>query len=176
MAMKIWRVDWLPVLAIAVGTAVGVTVLDSVEDFVEGEFDDDDREVVIEASASGAEATWSPDGRWVAFRSNRESSIHPQPSDPVVWVAPKVTLTKTDGPARVIRVRGTKSVDSDPEPLIYIDGIRVESGAGIDDIEPSSVDRIEIVKNGAAVELYGKEAAGGVIQIFLKKETETGGN
>lgn len=179
--MKIWRVDWLPVVAIAVGTAVGVTVVDSVDDFIEGDFDDDVREAVIETPTSGAEATWSPDGRWVAFRTAGKPSVQPERSaarrpSSITSVAPRVTLTKTDGPAHVIRLRGTKSVDSDPEPLIYVDGVRVESGVGIDEVEPSSIDRIEIVKNGAAVELYGKAAAGGVIQIFLKKKVETGSN
>jgi len=31
------------------------------------------------------------------------------------------------------------------------------------------IERIEVIKGAAAVALYGKEAAGGVILIFLKK-------
>lgn len=109
--MKIWRVDWLPVLAIAVGAIMGVTVFDTVEDYVEGDFDEDDIRAVV-AGAPTADARRSPDARGVTVRSDRKSStIRAQPSATpgsgrVARVSPKLTLTKTDGPARVIRLRG----------------------------------------------------------------------
>lgn len=52
------------------------------------------------------------------------------------------------------------------QPLIYIDGERYEGE--VSDLSPDDIDRIEIVKGAAALELFGDEAVGGVIQIFLK--------
>jgi outer membrane receptor for ferrienterochelin and colicin len=42
-----------------------------------------------------------------------------------------------------------------------INGLRI---TGTDEIE-----RIEVVKGAAAIELFGEDALGGVIQIFTKK-------
>jgi TonB-dependent SusC/RagA subfamily outer membrane receptor len=41
----------------------------------------------------------------------------------------------------------------------------------LDDIDPSSIERVEILKGAAAATLYGTEASNGVIQIFTKKGT-----
>lgn len=54
------------------------------------------------------------------------------------------------------------------EPLIYIDGVRVAAGTSLDDIDPDTIERMEVVKGDAAVALFGAEAAAGVVQIFLK--------
>jgi TonB-dependent starch-binding outer membrane protein SusC len=39
----------------------------------------------------------------------------------------------------------------------------------LDDIDPASIERIEVLKGAAAATLYGTEASGGVIQIFTKR-------
>lgn len=76
-------------------------------------------------------------------------------------------------------VEGVLRLRAETEPLIYIDGIRVEgesSGAGsgeatsvLEELDPDEIERIEIVKGEAARSLFGPEAANGVIQIFLKR-------
>ena len=58
-------------------------------------------------------------------------------------------------------------------PLVYIDGIRVDiagewSGL-LETLVPDLIDRIEIIKGPAAAQLYGEEAANGVIQVFTKE-------
>ena len=85
------------------------------------------------------------------------------------------------GSGSQIRIRGNNSLTQGNDPLIYIDGVRMENGQiGYSDeaaqepnvfdmINPSDIDRIEIVKGPAATTLYGTEAAGGVIQIFTKR-------
>jgi len=97
--------------------------------------------------------------------------------------APGVRVAVNDatiGSGAVIRLRGNVSTTQSNQPLIYIDGIRMAEDAyrsGINtkqasplgDIDPSSIDRIEIIKGAAAATLYGSEAAAGVIQIFTKK-------
>ncbi len=89
-----------------------------------------------------------------------------------------------------IVLRGINSISQDVQPLIYIDGIRMNNNSGIynnrssinpgpagaqtspnplDLIDPSDIERVEVVRGSAATTLYGTEAAGGVIQIFTKQ-------
>ena len=78
-----------------------------------------------------------------------------------------------------IRIRGSASLSQLNEPIVYVDGIRVDSrsvglsGTGnpsrLDDIPPESIERVEILKGAAAATLYGTEASNGVIQIFTKR-------
>ena len=79
-----------------------------------------------------------------------------------------------------IRVRGSASLTQLNEPVVYLDGIRVDRSAvtafnfqgnpsRLDDIPPESIGRIEILKGAAAATLYGTEASNGVIQIFTRK-------
>ncbi|HWP82962.1 MAG TPA: TonB-dependent receptor [Bacteroidota bacterium] len=82
-----------------------------------------------------------------------------------------------------LMTRGVKSALSQPTPVIYVDGVRVDnnyqgrlsSGTGgqisssINDLVAGEIDRIEITKGGASSTLFGAEAANGVIQIFTKK-------
>ncbi len=94
------------------------------------------------------------------------------------------------GVAKQLTVRGTASFGLDQRPVIYIDGVRVDSyhgewgglggtaccsfsgGAGEDrlgDLNPEDIDRVEVLKGPAAATLYGSEASNGVIQIFTKR-------
>ncbi|MFN8573692.1 MAG: SusC/RagA family TonB-linked outer membrane protein [Gemmatimonadaceae bacterium] len=83
-----------------------------------------------------------------------------------------------------IRIRGNASLSQSNEPVIFVDGLRINSsgdfsanvgdgGAAapsrLDDIDPSTIERVEILKGAAAATLYGTEASNGVIQIFTKK-------
>jgi outer membrane receptor protein involved in Fe transport len=79
-----------------------------------------------------------------------------------------------------IVLRGVSSLSQNVEPLIYIDGVRMDNskigGIGtnatwtsLDDINPEDIERVEIVKGAAAATLYGTEASAGVIQIFTKR-------
>lgn len=54
-------------------------------------------------------------------------------------------------------------------PMILLDGVEVHD---LSDIDPSSIDRVEVVKGAAAGMLYGAQGANGVIQIFSRKGTK----
>ena len=75
-------------------------------------------------------------------------------------------------------------IRSRPFPLVFIEGVRVIiHGNALDEVgmprpwpdatpmpeDLKDIDRIEVIKGAAAVMLYGKEAVGGVILIYLKK-------
>jgi len=83
-----------------------------------------------------------------------------------------------------IRVRGVGSLSLGNEPLLYIDGVRADNSVAfnggfsstsrINDIDPSSIESIEVIKGPAAATLYGTEASNGVIQIITKKGSQMG--
>ncbi|HET7275192.1 MAG TPA: TonB-dependent receptor [Longimicrobiaceae bacterium] len=87
----------------------------------------------------------------------------------------------TAGGAGTIVLRGMKSLTQDNAPLIYVDGIRLDTdkdgliGLGgqttsrLNDLNPNDIARVEIIKGAAATALYGTEASNGVIQIFTKR-------
>jgi hypothetical protein len=72
------------------------------------------------------------------------------------------------GPVK-LRVVG-ETEGSGQTPLVFVDGVRMGSGKEtLADLNPDEIDRIEVIKGGAATAMFGEEAAAGVIQIFLKK-------
>lgn len=80
-----------------------------------------------------------------------------------------------------IRLRGQKSMTQRNDPIVYVNGIRVDASSGvlpgvatsrIDDINPQDIERIEVIKGAAAATLFGTEASAGVIQIFTKRGRE----
>ncbi|TVP45963.1 MAG: TonB-dependent receptor [Gemmatimonadales bacterium] len=85
-----------------------------------------------------------------------------------------------------IVLRGAASISQSNEPLIYVDGIRIDnssssgietttagaSWSGLDDINPADIERIEIIRGASAATLYGTEASAGVIQIFTRRGRE----
>lgn len=84
------------------------------------------------------------------------------------------------GEGTKIRIRGNASLSQSNEPIIFVDGIRINAGGGqaangnigssrLDDFDPASIERIEVLKGAAAATLYGTEASNGVIQIFTKR-------
>ncbi|MBI1808859.1 MAG: SusC/RagA family TonB-linked outer membrane protein [Gemmatimonadetes bacterium] len=87
-----------------------------------------------------------------------------------------------------IRIRGNASLSQSNEPIVYVDGVRIDNGGSfgrgyigtggggnpsrLDDIDPTSIDKIEVLKGAAAATLYGTEASNGVILITTKKGTQ----
>ncbi|MBR5324987.1 MAG: TonB-dependent receptor [Prevotella sp.] len=70
------------------------------------------------------------------------------------------------GAAARIRVRGTGSVN-DSNPLYIVDGMPIEGG--LDYINPSDIESIEVLKDAASGAIYGARAANGVILVTTKK-------
>jgi outer membrane receptor protein involved in Fe transport len=69
-------------------------------------------------------------------------------------------------------VRGVSSLSPDSPMKIFIDGVEASTFA-LDPVDPSSIERIEIIRGPQAATLYGADAAGGVIQIFTKRGDST---
>ncbi len=76
----------------------------------------------------------------------------------------------TPGAAFNITLRGINSLDG-TNPLIMVDGVEMDN---LNNIDPASVDHIEVVKGPAGGMLYGAQGANGVIQVFTKKGSLNG--
>ena len=105
--------------------------------------------------------------------------------------APGLDFTRVAGSvggSSNIQIRGTGSFTLGSQPLIYIDGVRMDNSFSsgpdtntflqsgessvLDDLNPEDIASIEIIKGPAAATLYGTEASAGVIQIITKRGQE----
>ena len=77
---------------------------------------------------------------------------------------------QTSAGTRRVMIRGM----SGTRTLILVDGVRQPELRGIDgsifNVDPSNIERIEVIKGPASV-LYGSDAIGGVVNIITKKST-----
>ncbi len=90
----------------------------------------------------------------------------------------------TTGSGSRIRIRGATSMSLRNEPIIVVDGVRIDATpqAGnldnftggqapsrLNDLNPDDIESVEVVKGPSAAALYGTDAANGVIQIRTKQ-------
>ncbi|MCB0438836.1 MAG: TonB-dependent receptor [Mangrovimonas sp.] len=64
-----------------------------------------------------------------------------------------------------VRIRGGGSISQDSSPLLIVDGFPVNS---IDDIAPSNIESISVLKDASATAIYGSRGAYGVIIVTTK--------
>jgi outer membrane receptor protein involved in Fe transport len=68
-----------------------------------------------------------------------------------------------------VYVRGSTELFDTPALKTYIDGIELANSQFLNEIDPTMIDHIEIVRGPEASTLYGAQAINGVMQIFTKK-------
>jgi TonB-linked SusC/RagA family outer membrane protein len=106
--------------------------------------------------------------------------------------SPGVNVLSTTGRVGAgpsIQIRGRNSLSLGNSPLIYLDGVRVNSASGtgpsalsgrlggqgasvagrLNDLNPDDIESIEVISGPAAATIYGTDAASGVIQIITKR-------
>ena len=99
--------------------------------------------------------------------------------------APGVVVLQSSGESGAgarVRIRGSNSISLSNEPLIIVDGVRLDNTpesspidvggqfpSRLNDINPEEIESIEVVKGPAAAALYGTAASNGVIQITTKR-------
>lgn len=76
------------------------------------------------------------------------------------------TVDGAPGSDIVIRVRGGGSVTQDNSPLYVVDGFIVSN---INDIPPTDILSIDVLKDAATTAIYGAQASNGVVVITTKK-------
>ncbi len=112
--------------------------------------------------------------------------------------------TGLEGAPSIVRIRGTTSVNLSNDPIIILDGVRLAPAnnaglatkvgintnisaptgannqsnaqvtARLDDIDPNTIESIDVLRGPSASSLYGTDAANGVI-VIKTKQGRTGG-
>jgi TonB-linked SusC/RagA family outer membrane protein len=103
---------------------------------------------------------------------NMMSSVEGKPitqlSQALQGGATGITVTQSSGlpggDAAIIKIRGISTI-GDTNPLVLLDGVPFN----IDDVDPTTVESINILKDAAAASIYGSRAANGVIVITTKR-------
>ena len=83
-------------------------------------------------------------------------------------LASGVTVTSTSGQpgaSSQVRIRGIGTINNS-DPLYIVDGMPI--GGGIDYLNPSDIQSVEVLKDAASGAVYGARAANGVILITTK--------
>ena len=78
-----------------------------------------------------------------------------------------MTTTGEPGASASIRVRGTRSISASNEPLIVVDGV-MDAVNDLNDINPSDIEDITILKDASSTAIYGSRGSNGVILITTK--------
>ncbi|OFX32195.1 MAG: SusC/RagA family TonB-linked outer membrane protein [Bacteroidetes bacterium GWF2_42_66] len=90
----------------------------------------------------------------------------------IIGRIPGVQVTKTEGSPDAeikIRVRGGGSLTQDNSPLYIVDGFPVDN---INDIAPTDIESIDVLKDASSTAIYGARGANGVILITTKSGFE----
>ncbi len=77
-----------------------------------------------------------------------------------------VNTSGAPGTGSQIRVRGISSNSGNIGPLMIVDGLKVDS---IQYLDPSMIESMEVLKDGASAAIYGAEAGNGVVLITTKQ-------
>ncbi len=71
---------------------------------------------------------------------------------------------------RVVAQAKTAHINFDSGPVIFLDGVRVTGSSTIQDLDPATIESVEILKSTVAPSTYGSKTAGrGVIRITTRK-------
>ena len=101
----------------------------------------------------------------------------------------RITRSNGDpGAGSTIRIRGANTIDGSIQPLIIVDGVRMDNttsyaggnnitgsnggvtqGSRLNDINPNDIESVQVLKGASAGALYGSKAANGVVVITTKK-------
>ena len=83
------------------------------------------------------------------------------------------SVTAKHGSALQIILRGGSSITGNNEPLFVLNGVpfdaaNYETGSGLNDLDPSTIESVDVLRGATASALYGSKAANGVILITTK--------
>ena len=80
-----------------------------------------------------------------------------------------VIVTAQDGSPdgnSAVRIRGVGTINGEASPLYVVDGVQVGTSANF--VNPSDIEKIEVLKDASATAIYGSAGANGVIMITTK--------
>ena len=78
------------------------------------------------------------------------------------------SVNGTPGTEVSILLRGVNSVNTGTQPMILVDGVQM-AATQFSALDPSNIERVEVIQGAAASTIYGAQGANGVIQVFTKR-------
>ncbi|SHM04905.1 SusC/RagA family TonB-linked outer membrane protein [Mucilaginibacter sp. OK098] len=128
-------------------------------------------EVVV--TGSGVATSKAKLGIAVESVSGKALTSSPQASidQGLIGQIPGAQISSVDGTPGAktnIILRGINTVQGSTSPMILVDGVESRT-TDLSQLDPATVDHIEIVQGAAASTIYGAQGANGVIQVFTKK-------
>ncbi|HET8655680.1 MAG TPA: TonB-dependent receptor plug domain-containing protein [Longimicrobiaceae bacterium] len=81
---------------------------------------------------------------------------------------PGVQVDRSASGGYTVRIRGTRSLMSNNDPIVVVDGI-VRDISVLESIPPDDVARIDVLKDASTEAMYGSRGANGVIVITTKR-------
>ena len=84
---------------------------------------------------------------------------------------PGVQVIRGAGGGFSLRIRGINTLYGGTEPLYVVDGMPVQTipGRGLDWLNPSDIETIEILKDASSLSQYGVRGANGVVVITTRR-------
>ncbi len=81
-----------------------------------------------------------------------------------------VDISSNERPGTIgdINIRGVRSLTASNSPLFVVDGIPLITG-GIENINPSDIESIDVLKDASATAIYGSRGANGVVIVTTKQ-------
>ena len=81
-----------------------------------------------------------------------------------------VDISSNERPGSIasINIRGVRSLTASNSPLFVVDGIPLITG-GIENLNPSDIESIDILKDASATAIYGSRGANGVVIVTTKQ-------
>lgn len=81
---------------------------------------------------------------------------------------PGVQVQQLSGGRISVRIRGTNSFLGGKEPLWVVDGMTIQSGAGLAGINPSAIRSLTVLKDPGETAVFGSRGANGVILVRMR--------
>ncbi len=78
------------------------------------------------------------------------------------------SVNGTPGSEVSILLRGINTISRGTQPMIMVDGAQM-AATQFSALDPSTIERVEVIQGAAASTIYGAQGANGVIQVFTKR-------
>lgn len=141
--------------------------------------------LVVTATGDQAQREQGTAAHTVDLRDRTSQAATSNLSDALNSTVPGVLVQSsggTSGTGTRIRIRGSNSVSLSNEPVLLVDGIRVENGANstsvgvggqqpsrLNDISPQDLEAVQVSSGPASSVLYGTDAANGAIIMRTRR-------
>jgi TonB-dependent SusC/RagA subfamily outer membrane receptor len=84
---------------------------------------------------------------------------------------PGLEVQRLAGNRISLRIRGQRSFLGSGEPLLVVDGTPVDGAAGgtLADMDPRTVQRVEVLRDAGSLAAYGSRGANGVLLVTTRR-------